>query len=162
MSKSEFKNYVEKLILELKNKKLKLSVAESCTGGMLSSEIVEVSGASEVFYEGIVTYSCESKIKRLGVSEETIKKYGVVSEQTAKEMLKGLETEVGISTTGIAGPNGGTEKTPVGTVYIGIKYLNKIKVRKYFFSGSREEIRVATVQASIYLLLKEIEKNIVF
>ncbi|MGL6168994.1 MAG: CinA family protein, partial [Fusobacteriaceae bacterium] len=103
MSKSEFKNYVEKLILELKNKKLKLSVAESCTGGMLSSEIVEVSGASEVFYEGIVTYSCESKIKRLGVSEETIKKYGVVSEQTAKEMLKGLETEVGISTTGIAG-----------------------------------------------------------
>ncbi|MGL6169531.1 MAG: CinA family protein, partial [Fusobacteriaceae bacterium] len=70
--------------------------------------------------------------------------------------------EVGISTTGIAGPNGGTEKTPVGTVYIGIKYLNKIKVRKYFFSGSREEIRVATVQASIYLLLKEIEKNIVF
>ncbi|MGL4533583.1 MAG: CinA family protein [Fusobacteriaceae bacterium] len=159
MSKSEFKNYVEKLILELKNKKLKLSVAESCTGGMLSSEIVEVSGASEVFYEGIVTYSCESKIKRLGVSEETIKKYGMVSEQTAKEMLKGLETEVAISTTGIAGPNGGTEKTPVGTVYIGIKYLNKIKVRKYFFSGSREEIRLAAVQASIYLLLKEIENK---
>lgn len=148
----------EKLVLELKKRKLKISVAESCTGGLISSKIVTVSGASEVFYEGIVTYSVESKIKRLGVLEETINKYGVASFEVAKEMVKGLETEVGISTTGIAGPNGGTEENPVGTVYIGIKCRDKIEVKRYIFQGNRDEIREKSSNEAISLILKKLEE----
>lgn len=148
----------EKLVLELKKRKLKISVAESCTGGLISSKIVTVSGASEVFYEGIVTYSVESKIKRLGVLEETINNYGVASFEVAKEMVKGLETEVGISTTGIAGPNGGTEENPVGTVYIGIKCRDKIEVKRYIFQGNRDEIREKSSNEAISLILKKLEE----
>lgn len=147
----------EKLIAQLKEKSLKISVAESCTGGMISSKLVGISGASQVFYEGVVTYSNESKVDRLKVSKETIEKYGVVSYKIAEEMVRGLTTEVGISTTGVAGPDGGTVKNPVGTVYVGVRYFDEIRVEKYFFQGTREEIREKATDKAIKLGLESIK-----
>ncbi len=164
--RNNYKNIVEKKIKRLYNiriekklvnyllkNNLTLSVAESCTGGLIASKIVNVSGASQIFYEGLVTYSNESKIKRLGVKVETLEKHGAVSEEVAHEMLRGLTTDVGISTTGIAGPTGGTKEKPVGLVYIGIKIKDKYIIKKYNFKGTREQIRnEATVQALKNLL----------
>lgn len=137
---------------------LKISVAESCTGGLMTSTFVNVSGISDMLYEGVVTYSNESKMKRLNVKKETLDKYGAVSEEVAKEMVQGLKSEVAISTTGIAGPSGGTDEKPVGLVYIGIRIKDKIFVKRRIFRGSREVIRKRTVLYglfSLYKLLKE-------
>lgn len=142
----------------LRKKNLKISVAESCTGGLMTSTFVNVSGISDVLYEGVVTYSNESKMQRLDVKKETLDKFGAVSEEVAKEMVQGLKSEVAISITGIAGPSGGTEEKPVGLVYIGIKIKDKIFVKKRIFRGSREVIRKRTVLYglfSLYKLLKE-------
>ncbi|MGL4402975.1 MAG: CinA family protein [Fusobacteriaceae bacterium] len=142
------------LIKLLDEKNIKISVAESCTGGMLSEKITAIPGASKVFYEGIVTYSNESKIARLGVNPETIEKYGAVSRETAEEMVKGLSTEIGISITGFAGPGGGDEINPVGTVFIGIKKESQIKVLHYIFSGDRVEIRKSCVEKALVEIIK--------
>ncbi|WP_163468028.1 CinA family nicotinamide mononucleotide deamidase-related protein [Fusobacterium sp. IOR10] len=151
---------LEEVILnKLKERNLLFSVAESCTGGMISSKIVGVSGASEVYKEGLVTYSNSSKVERLGVKEETLKSYGAVSFETAKEMVEGLKTAVGISVTGIAGPNGGTLEKPVGLVYIGLKVNENIEVMKKIFKGSREEIREKTVLCSLFYLNKLLDKG---
>lgn len=151
---------LEEVILnKLKERNLLFSVAESCTGGMISSKIVGVSGASEVYKEGLVTYSNSSKVERLGVKEETLKSYGAVSFETAKEMVEGLKTAVGISVTGIAGPNGGTLEKPVGLVYIGLKVNENIEVMKKIFKGSREEIRGKTVLCSLFYLNKLLDKG---
>ncbi|WP_027128759.1 competence/damage-inducible protein A [Fusobacterium perfoetens] len=140
------------VITKLKEKKLSLSVAESCTGGLLAGKIVSVSGASEVFKEGLVTYSNEAKMEKLGVKEETLKKYGAVSEETALEMVKGLKTDVGVSVTGIAGPLGGTKEKPVGLVYFGLKVKDNFKVEKRILVGPRNKIRErATLQGLFYL-----------
>lgn len=142
----------------LRKKNLKISVAESCTGGLMTSTFVNVSGISDVLYEGVVTYSNESKMQRLDVKKETLDKFGAVSKEVAKEMVQGLKSEVAISITGIAGPSGGTEEKPVGLVYIGIKIKDKIFVKKRIFRGSREVIRKRTVLYglfSLYKLLKE-------
>ena len=128
---------IKKIIKKLKRKKMKIAVAESCTGGMLSSTITSVSGSSKVFNLGLVTYSNESKIKVLKISKKIIRKYGAVSEQVCKAMVKNVskiaKTKMAISVTGIAGPKGGTSNKPVGLVYIGIKKGRKIKINKYFF-----------------------------
>ena len=118
------------IIKKLSKKKLKISFAESCTGGLLSSAITSVSGSSKVFNLGLVTYSNESKIKVLKVSKKIIRKYGSVSEQVCKAMVKSVgkigKTNMSASITGIAGPSGGTKKKPLGLVYIGIKRGDKI------------------------------------
>jgi len=138
----------------LLEKEYSISLAESCTGGAVTANLVDVPGISGALTEGIVCYSNEAKMKRLGVSEETLSEYGAVSEQTAREMLAGLTTDVGIATTGIAGPGGGTDEKPVGTVYIGIKVKDEIYIKRYNFRGSRERIRKLTVMYTLFKLLK--------
>lgn len=124
---------------------LTISVAESCTGGMVSSSLINYPGISSVFMEGCVTYSNEAKMKSLNVREETLNSVGAVSEQCAREMAEGVaarhNTNIGLSTTGIAGPEGGSDEKPVGLVYMGIKINNKTIVKKYIFNGDRQQIR---------------------
>ena len=148
------KNIVKKLT----KKKLKISFAESCTGGLLSKSITSVSGASKVFNLGVVTYSNESKIKILKISKKILKKYGAVSEQVCEAMVKNVskigKTHLSVSITGIAGPQGGTRKKPVGLVYIGLKKGNKINVNRCLFKNrGRSNIQRAAVKKSLTLIL---------
>ena len=148
----------KQLISLLKRKKLKLAVAESCTGGMLSSTITSVSGSSKVFTLGIVAYSNQSKIKVLKVPKNIIRKYGSVSEPVCLAMLKNLnkisKTNISVSITGIAGPSGGTKIKPVGLVYVGIKRDNRVEVKKYLFKNKgRAYIQKAAVNKSLGLIL---------
>lgn len=136
--------------------KLTVTTAESCTGGMLSSTIVDIPGASDMFKEGFVTYSNKAKRKHLGVKKGTLLKYGAVSEQVAKEMAKGgcamTKSDCCVAITGIAGPDGGTEEKPVGLVYIGVCVCGTTVVREYRFSGSRTKIRESSTVAAMTLL----------
>nr|WP_314387824.1 CinA family nicotinamide mononucleotide deamidase-related protein [uncultured Fusobacterium sp.] len=148
---------IENTIYECLNsgkKPLTISTAESCTGGMIASKLIEVPGISENFIEGIVSYSNEAKIKRLKVKKETLEKYGAVSKEVAREMLAGLKTDIGISTTGIAGPGGGTKNKPVGLVYIGIKVKDEVKVFRRELKGDRNKIRQRAMMHALYNLLK--------
>jgi len=148
---------IENTIYECLNsgkKALTISTAESCTGGMIASKLIEVPGISENFIEGIVSYSNEAKIKRLKVKKETLEKYGAVSEEVAREMLEGLKTDIGISTTGIAGPGGGTKDKPVGLVYIGIKVKDEVKIFRRELKGDRNKIRQRAMMHALYNLLK--------
>ena len=133
------------------NNKLSVSTAESCTGGMIAASLISYPGISDVFKEGAVTYSNESKMKRLGVRKETLYRYGAVSEETAREMAIGIareaNTDISISTTGIAGPGGGTDEKTVGLVYIGV-----------FITGNRERIRRKTTMNALNILRKELLK----
>lgn len=138
----------------LKDKKYDISLAESCTGGMIASKFIEVDGISSVFKEGIVCYSNESKQARLGVKKETLDLYGAVSYETCNEMLDGLATDVKIAVTGIAGPNGGTKDKPVGTVYIGVVIGDTKYIKKYLFNGNRERIRRITMMRAMFEVLK--------
>ena len=152
------KKISHKIIKLLKNKKIKISFAESCTGGMLSSSITSVGGSSNVFNLGLVTYSNESKIKVLKISKKVIRKYGAVSEQVCKAMARNIsrigKTNMSVSVTGIAGPKGGTKKKPVGLVYIGIKKGNKICIKKYLFKNKgRSYIQRAAVNKCLGLVL---------
>ena len=147
-------NVVNKLI----KSKIKISFAESCTGGLLSSAITSISGASKIFSLGLVTYSNESKIKVLKVSKKIIRKYGAVSEQVCLAMVKNVskigKTSMSVSITGIAGPKEGTKKKPVGLVYVGIKKGNEISVKKYLFKNKgRSYIQKAAVNKSLGLIL---------
>ena len=149
------KKIVEKLI----KKKIKISFAESCSGGMLSNAITSISGSSKIFTLGIVSYSNESKINVLKVPKKIIKKYGAVSEEVCLAMLKNVskiaKTSMSVSITGIAGPNGGTKKKPVGLVYIGIKKGSKINASKHYFKNSgRLYIQKKTVKLALKLILK--------
>ncbi|MDY2734768.1 competence/damage-inducible protein A [Intestinibacter sp.] len=125
---------------------LKIAVAESCTGGLVSASLINYPGISSVFMEGCVTYSNEAKMKSLGVKQETLDVYGAVSSQCAEEMAAGVakryNTNIGIATTGIAGPDGGTDEKPVGLVYFGIYINGKLISKKYIFNGNRQGIRV--------------------
>ena len=152
------KNIVKNLI----SKKLKISVAESCTGGLISSSITSVSGSSKVFTFGLVAYSNQSKVNILKIPKNIIKKYGAVSEQTCVSMVKKLnkisKTSISISITGIAGRSGGTRKKPVGLVYIGIKKWNKTLVKKHLFKNKgRLYIQKAAVNKSLDLILGSIK-----
>lgn len=152
----------EKITLEesvvelLAQNKLTVSTAESCTGGLLAGRIINVPGASDIIKEGIVTYSNKAKRLRLGVKKSTLSKYGAVSEQTAKEMVKGVlgltKADTAISVTGIAGPDGGTEEKPVGLVYIGCSVCGKVTIQKFQFKGSRQKIRESAVTQALTLL----------
>jgi nicotinamide-nucleotide amidase len=148
---------IKKIINLLKNKKISVSVAESCSGGLLAQVITSVSGASKVFKFGIITYSNQSKIKYLKVPPKIIKKYGAVSKNCCKAMVENLskisKAQLNIAITGIAGPKGGTKLKPVGLVYIGIKRGKKIKIYKYFFkSFYREKIRINSVKKTLELI----------
>ena len=148
---------IENTIFECLNsaeKPLTISTVESCTGGMIASKLIEVSGISENFIEAIVSYSNEAKIKRLKVKKETLEKYGAVSEEVAREMLAGLNTDIAISTTGIAGPGGGTKDKPVGLVYIGIKVKDEVKIFRRELKGDRNKIRQRAMMHALYNLLK--------
>ena len=154
---------IENTIYECLNsgeKPLTISTAESCTGGMIASKLIEVPGISTNFIEGIVSYSNEAKIKRLKVKKETLEKYGAVSEEVAREMLAGLKTDIGISTTGIAGPDGGTKDKPVGLVYIGIKVKDEVKIFRRELKGDRNKIRQRAMMHALYNLLKILNKEV--
>ena len=147
------------LIKILTKKKLKIALAESCTGGLLASTITSISGASKIFNLGLVTYSNQAKIKILKVNKNIIKKYGAVSYECCSAMVKNLSrisrANINVSITGIAGPKGGTKQKPVGLVYIGVKKGKKILINKYLFkSKKRSSIQRATVKKALDLILR--------
>ena len=148
---------IEKKITRiLLHKKMTVTAAESCTGGLVAGTLVNADGISEVFKESYITYSNEAKHKLLGVKEETLKMYGAVSRQTALEMAEGAakaaNADAAIVTTGIAGPGGGTEEKPVGLVYIGCYLNGKTSVGECRFTGDRMENRMHTVETALKML----------
>ena len=152
------KKLSQRVVKLLSKKRLKISFAESCTGGLLSSYITSISGSSKVFTLGLVTYSNQTKINVLKVPKKIIMKHGAVSYETCLAMVKNLnkisKTNISVSITGVAGPKGGTKEKPVGLVYIGIKKGNKILVKKnYFKSNKRRLIQKATVNKALNLIL---------
>ena len=156
------KKLSQKIVRVLRKKKLKISFAESCTGGLLSSTITSISGSSKIFSLGLVTYSNQSKIKTLKVSKKTIMKHGAVSYETCLSMVKNLskisKTDISISVTGIAGPKGGTKQKPVGLVFIGIKKGNKTLVKKYLFKNKKRiSIQRTAVNKALNLILNFIK-----
>ena len=150
---------MKSLIKLLIRKKIKISVVESCTGGLLASAITSISGASKIFSLGLITYSNQAKIKILRVNKNIIRRFGAVSYECCYAMVNNLsrisKTNINISITGIAGPRGGTKKKPVGLVYIGLKKGNKIQIIKCLFkSKKRSLIQKATVKKALNLVLR--------
>ena len=150
---------MKSLIKLLIKKKIKISVVESCTGGLLASAITSISGASKIFSLGLITYSNQAKIKILRVNKNIIKRFGAVSYECCYAMVNNLsrisKTNINVSITGIAGPKGGTKNKPVGLVYIGLKKGNKIQIIKCLFkSKKRSSIQKATVKKALNLVLK--------
>jgi len=145
---------------KLKKQGVHIATAESCTGGLLAHTLTNVSGSSEYFDRGIVTYSNQAKIELLGISEAMLRDYGAVSEQTAKAMALGAknqsQVDIGISTTGIAGPTGGSKEKPVGLVYIGIATPEAVTVQKFLFKGNRLQNKEQTCNAALKMLLEHI------
>ena len=149
---------MKSLVKKLIKKKLKISFAESCTGGLLASSITSVNGSSKIFNLGLITYSNQAKIKFLKVNKNIIKKYGAVSHECCSAMVNNLskisKANINVSITGIAGPKGGTKLKPVGLVYIGIKRGNKIQIFKYLFKNKkRSSIQKSTVRKALDLVL---------
>lgn len=155
---------IHKLIELLKEQNLLIATAESCTGGLIASKLVDIPGASIVFKRGYITYDENAKIDELGVSSNSIKEYGVVSEEVAREMAKGVakkaSADVSISITGIAGPDGGTKDKPVGLVYVACFVKGNTYANKYIFKGSRFEIRELAACEAISFALKMLSRNI--
>lgn len=153
----------EDIVKRLTEQHQTVAVAESCTGGMVCSRLVNVPGASECFCEGYVTYSNGAKEKNLDVSHDTLERFGAVSEETAAQMACGVRkragADYGISTTGIAGPGGGTEKKPVGLVYISCATHRNVFVERFVFSGDREQIRRQAANQALLLLAECIRKE---
>ena len=153
---------MKSIIKVLTKKKITISFAESCTGGLLASTITSFSGASKIFNLGLVTYSNQAKIKVLKVNESIIRKHGAVSYECCSAMVKNLskisKANINVSITGIAGPKGGTKQKPIGLVYIGVKKGNKIQVNKYIFKRKkRSSIQKATVKKALNLVLGAIK-----
>ena len=153
------------LVDELTRKKLRIATAESCTGGMISAAITSVSGASGVFDCGVCTYANHIKTKLVNVKDETLATYGAVSDKTAAEMARGVRllagADIGVSTTGIAGPLGGSQYKPVGLVYVGISTEMGLKTEKLLLAegnADRQRIRELAVSAAIYFALKMIQR----
>ena len=152
------KKLSQKIVRLLKKKRLKISFAESCTGGLLSSAITSVSGSSKVFTLGLITYSNQAKINILKVPKRIIMNNGAVSYETCLFMVKNLnkisKTNISVSITGVAGPKGGTKQKPVGLIYLGIKKGNKTLVKKYLFKNKKRNIiQRATVKKALNLIL---------
>lgn len=145
---------------KLKKNGLKIATAESCTGGLLAHTLTNISGSSEYFEMGIISYSNQSKIEVLDVPFEIIEKHGAVSKEVAKAMAIGIKnkagTNIGISTTGIAGPTGGTLEKPVGLVYIGIAGIKDIDIKKFLFSGNRLQNKRSTCTEALKMILENI------
>jgi len=149
---------VTKMLID---KKITISAAESCTGGMFTKMIVDISGSSEILSESIVTYANSAKEKYLGVEHETLEKYGAVSEETARQMAEGIRkaanSDIGVGITGIAGPGGGTKEKPVGLVYVGVSCKEETVVKKLTLSGNREKVRYSAALNAfdiVYKILK--------
>ena len=151
----------EEVVKLLKEKKMTVTTVESCTGGLLSGTIVDVSGASDVFMQGFVTYANEAKVSLVGVKETTLESYGAVSEQTAREMAEGgarvANADACLSVTGIAGPGGGSDEKPVGLVFIACHVNGNTVVKRNIFSGTRREVREQSVLAALKLLKKQLQ-----
>ena len=151
---------VAKLLIE---KNLTIASAESCTGGYIAGRLVSCAGISSVFLEGAVTYSNEAKMRTLKVNKSTLDSVGAVSEETAREMAEGIAkragTDIGISTTGIAGPGGGTKEKPVGLVYMGLYYKGKVKAYRFVFNGNREKVRNKAAVTALDLVRRAIIKD---
>tara|TARA_B110001452_G_C15003946_1_gene350961 strand:+ start:103 stop:564 length:462 start_codon:yes stop_codon:yes gene_type:complete len=150
---------MKSLVKILIKKKLKISFAESCTGGLLASSITSISGASKIFDLGLITYSNQAKIKFLKVNKNIIRKDGAVSHECCLAMVNNLskisKANINVSITGIAGPKGGTKQKPVGLVYIGIKKGNKTQINKFLFkSKNRSSIQKAAIKKALYLIFK--------
>jgi len=141
----------------LRRRKATLCVAESCTGGLVAHRITNVAGSSDYFEMGIVSYSNRSKVELLGIPKRDIDRYGAVSHQVAEQMGRGIrlraKTDIGLATTGIAGPQGGTRETPVGTVFIGLDHEGGTEIREFHFRGSREEIKEKASRKSLEMLM---------
>ena len=153
---------MKSLVKILIKKKLKISFAESCTGGLLASSITSISGSSKIFNLGLITYSNQAKIKFLKVNKSIIKKYGAVSHECCLAMVNNLskisKANINVSITGIAGPKGGSNQKPVGLVYIGVKKDSKTSINKCFFKGKkRTSIQKATVKKALGLVLRIIK-----
>ncbi len=159
----ETESLEEKVVSMLREKQYKMTTAESLTGGLIAGTIVNVSGSSSVFGEGYITYANEAKEKVLGVNHETIENFGVVSEETAYEMALGAYrvsgVQVAVAVTGIAGPDGGTKETPVGTVFIGCCVNGKVTVKKCIFKGNRQKIRDNTVVSALDMVRRALLKE---
>jgi len=151
-------------VMLLKKYHLTLTTAESATGGMISSTLVNVPGISEFFQEGYVTYSNDAKVKMLGVDVALIDSYGVVSKEVAENMAlsvaKTAGTDAALSVTGVAGPDGGTMECPVGTMYIGCYFKGKTVIEHHVFTGNRLEVRQAATKRALTLLTEQIKRNI--
>ena len=157
---SENSSLEEKIVSLLQRRGWKVASAESCSGGMIASRLVNVAGVSDVFEEGYITYSNGAKQKLLGVLEQSLEQYGAVSSQVAGQMALGAarqaKAQAAIAVTGIAGPGGGTPQKPVGLVYIGCYVDGKVFVTENHFQGSRPQIRALTAQAALSLLLEKL------
>ena len=155
---------IKKLGEILKRKNIKISGAESCTGGMVAAEITSVDGISAVFNESFVTYSNDAKHRNLGVSEETLKRFGAVSEECAGEMAEGAAArsgaDIAFSVTGIAGPTGGTKEKPVGTVCFGVFFKGVTVTRTAHFKGGREDVRKSAVAFVIDMMISLVEQEL--
>jgi len=148
---------LNKISFQLKKQHLTVATAESCTGGLIAHTLTNISGSSDYFERGVVSYSNKSKMELLGVPEDLLKKYGAVGEQVAKAMAEGIRTkskvDIGIATTGIAGPMGGTKEKPVGLVYIAISIQKNTDVKKFLFSENRLQNKESTCNAALTMLL---------
>tara|TARA_B100000700_G_C14841881_1_gene759633 strand:- start:369 stop:992 length:624 start_codon:yes stop_codon:yes gene_type:complete len=164
---SEYAYGTDKVTLEIKvsnlikKNKLKLSIAESCTGGFISKRITDIPGSSIFFLGGIVAYDNDIKNNILGISNDDIVKFGAVSKQVSESMainvLQRFKSDISIACTGISGPDGGLEDKPIGTVYISLKYLDKLITKKFIFRVDRKSHRIMTKQAALYMLWKLIK-----
>lgn len=147
----------ERLVSLLKERNMTVSTAESCTGGLIAAAIVNAAGASDVLNESYITYANKAKERLVGVSSKTLETFGAVSEQTAREMAVGTArtagAQMGLSSTGIAGPGGGTTEKPVGLVYIGCSMNDQVKVKELHFHGNRMENRLHTVEEALKLAI---------
>ncbi len=152
-------NHYIKLIEVLKEKKLTIATAESCTGGLIAKLITDIAGSSQVFIGGVVCYSNEMKMKWLGVKQQTLDRHGAVSSETVAELLDGILRQTGadcaITVSGIAGPTGGTPDKPVGTVFIGIAIGDRVVIERFQFKGSRADVRQAASQQAAKMMLNQ-------
>ena len=146
---------------KLMEKKMRIATAESCSGGLIAHSLTNISGSSSYFDRGVVSYSNRSKQEILGVHENLLQTYGAVSEQVAKAMAEGIkacaQVDIGVASTGIAGPTGGTKEKPVGLVYIGVSTTSKTMVKRFIFQGTRLSIKKQTCQAGLKMILEALE-----
>lgn len=155
------KEIIKRTAILLKEKKLTVATAESATGGLIANNLTNISGSSEYFDRGIISYSNLAKIELLGVSKKNLKKYGAVSKPVAKEMAEGVRirsnVDIGLSTTGIAGPTGGSEGKPVGTIFIGVSTKEKTVVKRFLCDGDRLDNKKKFCNAALQMLFETIE-----